>query len=656
MIEFKNFSYFGRLVKIINGYSTSNEENNTVNLVGSIGIAINSVNPSHPENTDLYVLFEDASVKRVSFPGTTITSIDATRQVEAIFVESDVDEPQKGKFVKITKGYADYRNKVGVILRNVLHKVYHVRMFDGAVVNPFTPEREDAECEYIDISEVFNDFISSELREGVKVKITGDENILLHNGIEIETVRRKLGTDFRDLIFTVSSCWTNSNNESFIKLAEDDTYAYRSDSFTIVDPNSESESYSPRRRTPVADVRVGNLVKIIADKNDLVDAGIFNVICDVTGTNYKEHLFLVTEEIGFIVRKFKLQSAITGKILDVNLRKRQLEIVPDRGFPKAGDWVVVVDSPGFRKRWNHAPNAINFMFQIPDEYRGSVITEETIYTDGPNTHSINYGVKDLRFATPDEILSKRSKSLDGFEKEFKPNIPNYTGYKKEILDCILHTPEKISILKAESTNRKYFDKVINQLLPFKVGIEVECLKSLTRELALEKNTSLVNFGFKEVNKILKAVDFSDDMILDPNHVNEHRLCFNGHKQVISVQRFFALLTQYCVLDTRGGIHYHFDMPEIMHMNRAKLVELKQHFTKYLNDLNTICDYKGHYNTKSVGIDTKGTWINLRSNLNTVEIRIASPKFDYEQVITEIILISQLITKVRREMKMKEYKL
>ena len=241
------------------------------------------------------------------------------------------------------------------------------------------------------------------------------------------------------------------------------------------------------------------------------------------------------------------------------------------------------------------------------------------------------------------------------------SLPAYTGYKKEVLDCLLTTPQNISVIKAKAINRGYYDKVVNSLMPYKMGIEIECIESLSRHLQKEgiieqKEDSYLSHPYKkQMNQLLGCSDYSDDRnSIGDTGMCEQRLCFKGHKEIIALQRFCALLTQYCVLDTTGGIHIHFDFPEAKDSDIAR--KIKNIATKYLDTLDSIVHYQGNFNFKQIGIDQKGTWINIRTDLNTIEIRTIAPTFDYTKIVTQIIAISNIITNIRKELKLNMYKL
>lgn len=226
------------------------------------------------------------------------------------------------------------------------------------------------------------------------------------------------------------------------------------------------------------------------------------------------------------------------------------------------------------------------------------------------------------------------------------NIPN--GYKGEVLNTILNTPQRINILKQSCSNRKYHDKIINSILPFKVGVEIECCDSLS--LKLKKSND-------EMKELLHCVDYSDDMSSGSNSFCEHRICFDGHKQIVSLYNLCNLLQKNCTINAKTGIHYHFDMPELEKFSFSDKQRLKKICETKFDKINSILNYKGSYNRKEVGIGEKGTWINIRCHsLNTIEIRIAGPSFDYTHIISEIIELSKIIQEMRTEMNFKEYRL
>lgn len=257
--------------------------------------------------------------------------------------------------------------------------------------------------------------------------------------------------------------------------------------------------------------------------------------------------------------------------------------------------------------------------------------------------------------TDEEEIKEETKPI---EISVAPHISldHIKGFKKEILDCLLTTPENLPLLKNTCLNRGYYDKVINQLFPYKVGIEIECLKSLSRimfpNIRYDK-------AWLQIKSILGCEQYSDNSESDIERLNEHRMCFRGHKQVIALYKLCNLLQEHCILATNGGIHYHFDFPEFKQYNNEKdWEEVEKVVKKYLNQMNEICHYTGKYNKKGVSSIEKGWWVCLRNNdnLTTIEIRIGMPKFDYQSILLEIINLSQIITKIRSELKYKQYRL
>lgn len=234
-------------------------------------------------------------------------------------------------------------------------------------------------------------------------------------------------------------------------------------------------------------------------------------------------------------------------------------------------------------------------------------------------------------------------------------LPIYTGFKAEVLDCLLNHPEKLPILKATCQNRKYFDKIINSFLPFKIGMEVECIGSLSEQM--EGNDYFDN---EKMATILDCFSFSDNRnnYQKEKEMCENRICFNGHKQVIALSRFCALLSQHCIIDELGGIHYHFDFPEVKLLGEDShlMQEIKKACETKLDKIDYILQYKGFFNPKIVKIDSKPCWINIRKYFGTIEIRIAGPKFDYKKILTEIIALSNIILEIRKNIKLSQYRL
>ena len=228
------------------------------------------------------------------------------------------------------------------------------------------------------------------------------------------------------------------------------------------------------------------------------------------------------------------------------------------------------------------------------------------------------------------------------------------GFKGEILSMIINEPWKIAEYKCTSANRKYYDKVINSILPYKIGYENECIGSLSR--ILYPNKSRTESKRLIISK-LNCIDYSDDFENESEGFCEHRMCFNGHKQIMSLYNLCSLMSKHCTLNKKTGIHYHIDCPELKneYTNRKLRDKLKEVLTPYLDPINEFMFYTGTYNEKKVE-NNKGYWINLRNDLGTVEFRISGPKFDYKEIVKELILLSKIMTEVRSKMGWNQYKI
>lgn len=345
----------------------------------------------------------------------------------------------------------------------------------------------------------------------------------------------------------------------------------------------------------------------------------------------------------------------------------------------ANDWVVVT-STLLQSSYDQEGRSIGFVFQLSN-YVADVNNGLFFINSKPeqfrNHFGINYTKNNIRKATRDEItfaLSQLNRNIlpmlpntidtrgprilgkiDLDKPIIKPSIkpkklitiPN--AYKGKVLDCIINSPFKINILKSSCTNRKYHDKIINSILPYKIGIEIECCDSLS--ISLRKNHD-------EMTKMLNCVSYNDDENAGKDYFCEHRLCFNGHKQIIALYNICSLLQKHCSINLNAGNHYHFDMPELRTLSNKDTDRIIAILTTKLDAIDAICEYKGSYNKKSVSESQSAhTWIRLQSHsFNTIEIRIAAPTFDYKKIVTELILISEVIREVRQEMKFNEYRL
>lgn len=591
----------GKRIKIINGFNSTENICNTNDCEGQIGTVLRY---NYGSRGDLLVKLDNGIEKRVSFPDNTSTC--ETEWVE----EPVVPISYIGKKVLIMNYSRSYNSEIGIItgISGLKGCCFNVLMDDENIIRIYRPTNNlgnTPQCEMID---------QEEGKEGQEVILDKRASMLSYIG----------------------------KKAKILPIAKGDAIHYIGEIVTITEIQGGESQWA-------------HGVLIVKANNGIS----FNVIAPTRGTN---------SEIEIIHNS-----------LTITQNTSSSTITTPRDF-EPGDKVVVLPENNFN-RDSFDLNAI-YEVVLNDHSAEPYYLRGTMLDHYDNTTLC----KSIRFATPEEVTAnhaftssmpntsrtdgrragrgRRSVYPSGIDDKCEtpivkeeipvvspympPSVIDTSNIKGRILDCIINNPGTLGVVKNEIGNRKYYDRIVNSILPYKVGIEIECIKSLSRCL---------NVDFANIIKKYSVVDFSDDQD-NEDCLCENRICFNGHKQVVGLYNILALMTQHCILDTRGGIHYHIDFPEIRNKSIISKDEiLIEELKTRLNDFQAIFHYKGTYNDKEVSWDSKGKWINCRpGKLGTIEIRIASPSFDYSHIIREIIAVSKIITEVRSKLNMNKYKL
>lgn len=168
-------------------------------------------------------------------------------------------------------------------------------------------------------------------------------------------------------------------------------------------------------------------------------------------------------------------------------------------------------------------------------------------------------------------------------------------------------------------NNKYLN-ICNTVLPFSVGIEIECNRNIT-------------FDLNKFKSIPYLLDFSSSD-------NETRFRIpNGVKGLISLYLTLELLKTQCELNPDSGIHYHIDMTN----NKEYLNTVTNHRNYILGELDS-WGYKGTYNKREIG-EGKSKWVNIRRDFKTLEFRIGEMSFDYNLILHRINHCSQIVYRI-----------
>ncbi len=191
-----------------------------------------------------------------------------------------------------------------------------------------------------------------------------------------------------------------------------------------------------------------------------------------------------------------------------------------------------------------------------------------------------------------------------------------------------------------------------ELLPFKLGIEIEC----TRSLANGMNMSDENLKrFFNVDKIL--IDLLDPINGD-EYACEHRIRIIGYKQIAGLYRILQAMKEHCLVNVHGGLHIHVDFSDCKYnstflgmkrlRNKPQLVNF---FDKHVKEAVQFFDYKGIYSPHRATSSKDGV-ISMREE--TVEFRLGNCTFEYEKIIKWCIYVSQLSKAAKRLVFNKRY--
>ncbi len=169
---------------------------------------------------------------------------------------------------------------------------------------------------------------------------------------------------------------------------------------------------------------------------------------------------------------------------------------------------------------------------------------------------------------------------------------------------------------------------LNTLLPYSIGIEVEC--GWNEDIADHEEL---------FQKIPYAMDVNTSS-------REKRIRIpNGLSGIFCLYFTSLALKRFCLLNPLSGIHYHVDCTEVKDFTAFSSFMVKQ--SDYiLSELDT-WGYKGNYNKKKVDNTGGFSWVRNNIGHHTMEFRIGEMTFDYSVLIKRILHVSAIIQNVKR---------
>lgn len=198
---------------------------------------------------------------------------------------------------------------------------------------------------------------------------------------------------------------------------------------------------------------------------------------------------------------------------------------------------------------------------------------------------------------------------------------------EELIEEGVHT-SPLTLLSIK--DKRLIDK-INNYLPYSIGIEIECNKSPTFNIA----------NFYNVPDIM-------DVSIDSN---EQRFRIpNGLRGLICLFNICYELKLNSELNPDSGHHYHIDMTNTYHLLNNSIINKNEKWI--LNELNS-WRYKGTYNTRQIHFNAGHNWMRFQSSFKTAEIRIGNMTFDYEVIIKRLIHACDIIQTLNKQLVDKE---
>lgn len=239
---------------------------------------------------------------------------------------------------------------------------------------------------------------------------------------------------------------------------------------------------------------------------------------------------------------------------------------------------------------------------------------------------------------------------------------------QKIRDAVKRHPYLIpTLLKDKSYDPIITKAIIKSMLPTRVGIEIECIGNLNiskfKELPYNNKRNNIFNRYKKIEDHYNIYDFKQDYFnTDPNisMINEHNISLLNYNHLLGLYNILNDMKKHCFINPKSGIHIHINASKLLSDNLMNYIYneyknninlsyniLNNEFNKHLDTIDDIFDnsYTGLYNKRGIQLDIKTHWVNIRSNLRSIEFRIGYCTFDYETIIRWCIELTKLVNKV-----------
>lgn len=172
-------------------------------------------------------------------------------------------------------------------------------------------------------------------------------------------------------------------------------------------------------------------------------------------------------------------------------------------------------------------------------------------------------------------------------------------------------------------------RIIDNYLPYSIGIEIEC--NLQRNFKLQ--------AFENIPNILNVnCDSEEQRYRIPNKLEGFICLYNICEN----------LNLYSELNPGSGIHYHIDMTDWfddLKENEKVIEKSKEWILLELDSWN----YKGSYNNRDIYFSTNHNWVRFQNDFKTAEFRIGEMTFDYSIIVSRIIHCCKIIKKLKADL-------
>lgn len=196
---------------------------------------------------------------------------------------------------------------------------------------------------------------------------------------------------------------------------------------------------------------------------------------------------------------------------------------------------------------------------------------------------------------------------------------------------------------------------LNRLVPFRVGIEFEYIGNFGRDYFDSIGTPPEERSDEKIKEIFGILEFSQDSpydsikdeIEEEVDLEEFRVSISNYKQLKGLYDLLLEASKFCKFSDNSGIHIHIDWEKYLNNHTKCLAE--KWFNSHLTEVESIFpEYKGQYNERKACIDSKRSYVNIRSFLKSIEFRIAPLTFDYSILINWIIECTKLVKRMTFE--------